>query len=56
VTVFHGLANTLGPFLAFHPSVTGDPPSAYATAGVNLALAVIVSFVHGRSVNARRPA
>ncbi|MFC7251485.1 CPBP family intramembrane glutamic endopeptidase [Halomicroarcula sp. GCM10025324] len=47
VTLFHGLFNTLGPFIALHPSVTGNPLSAYVLAGVNVTFAVIILALYG---------
>lgn len=47
VTVFHGLFNTLGPFIALHPSVTGNPLSVYVLVGVNLTFAIAILAVYG---------
>ena len=47
VTLFHGLFNTLGPFIALHPSVTGNPLSAYVLVGANLTVALAILAVYG---------
>jgi membrane protease YdiL (CAAX protease family) len=47
VTVFHGLFNTLGPFIALHPSVTGNSLSVYVLVGVNLTFATAILAVYG---------
>jgi membrane protease YdiL (CAAX protease family) len=47
VTVFHGLFNILGPFIALHPSVTGNPLSVYVLVGVNLTFAIAILAVCG---------
>lgn len=53
VTVFHGLLNTLGAFVALHPSVTGEPLSAYVIAGVNVVFAVVVFAAYRRTATTR---
>lgn len=47
VTFFHGLFNTLGPFIALHPSVTGNPLSVHVLVGVNLTIAIVILALYG---------
>lgn len=56
VTVMHGLFNIVGQFVALHPSVTGDPLSAYVIAGVNLVVALAILAVYGQTSFTRQPA
>lgn len=47
VTLFHGLFNTLGPFIALHPSVTGNPLSVSVLVGVYLTFAIVILPLYG---------
>lgn len=46
-TVFHGLLDTIGPFVVLHPSVTGTALSAGTLVSIYLVLALVIVLTYG---------